>query len=66
MTRAPSEDSDQPGRLSSLSGLHCPSDEGLGSWLPKKRTAKTDQTGWMPRLISGRTGHFDFVVHRLI
>ena len=39
--------------------LRCPHEETLGRWLPTEHTAKTDQTGWMPRLIFPRcTGHF--------
>ena len=52
------------------SSLRCPHEEGLGPQLPIECTAKTDQTGRMPRLIwvfTGRTGHFvGFVVQRLI
>ena len=43
---APSEDLDQCDQ-----SLRSPHDESLGPWLPIKRTAKTDQTGRMPRLI---------------
>ena len=61
MTCAPSEDSDQPGH---------PHEESLGPDLHIERTAKTDQTGWMPRLIeffAGRTVYFvGFDVLRLI
>ena len=42
-------------------GLHCPHEESLGPHLPNERTAKTDHTGKMPRLIwvfAGRTCHF--------
>ena len=50
--------------------LHCPHEESLGPQLPIKCTAKTDQTGRMPRLIwvfAGRTCHFvGFVTMRLI
>ena len=42
MACAPSEDSDQPGH---------PHEESLGPQLPTERTAKTDHTGRMPRLI---------------
>ena len=63
MACAPSEDSDQPGYLISL---RCPHEETLGPELPIKGTGKTDQTGWMPRLIlvfAGNTCHFvGFVV----
>ena len=41
MTRAPSENSDQPGRPPSLSSLRCSPEEGLGPYLPIKRTEKT-------------------------
>ena len=46
-----SEDSDQPGHLPSLISLRCPHEETLSPQLPIERTAKTDQTGRMPRLI---------------
>ena len=61
MTCAPSEDSDQPGHLPSLTSLCCTHEETMGPWLALECTVKTDQTGWMPRLIrviAGRTGHF--------
>ena len=49
--------------------LRCPHEESLGPLLYFKRTAKTDQTGRMPRLIrvfAGRTCHFvGFVMRRL-
>ena len=48
---APSEDSDQPGHPTSLIRVHCPHEESLGSKLHTEHTEKTDQTGWMPRLI---------------
>ena len=53
MICVPSEDSDQPGHPSAQSdqSLHCPLEERLGPKLPIKHTAKTDQTGWMPRQI---------------
>ena len=51
MACAPSSDSDQPGHLPSLISLRCPHEESLGPKLPIEHTAKTDQTGWMPRLI---------------
>ena len=51
MTCAPSEDSDQLGHPPSLISLRCPLEETVGPYLPIKRTVKTDQTGWMPRLI---------------
>ena len=47
MTFAPSEDSDKPGHQS----LRCPHEEALGLLLPIERTAKTDQTVRMSRLI---------------
>ena len=66
MTFAPSEDSDQLGHPSSLISLCCPHEETLDPQLPIERTAKTDQTGGMPRLIgvlAGHTCHFvGFVV----
>ena len=50
--------------------LHCPLEESLGPWLPIKRTAKSDQTRRMPKLIwvfAWRTCHFiGFVTLRLI
>ena len=50
--------------------LRCPHEETMGTWLSLEHTAKTDQTGWMPRLIrvfAGHTGHFvGFVMRRLI
>ena len=44
----------------SLISLHCPHEESLVPKLPIECTAKTDQTGRMPRLIVfvGPTGHF--------
>ena len=60
MTCAPSEDSDQPGHPPNLIRVF-PHEENLGPWLPFERTANTDQTGQMSRLIwvlAGRTGHF--------
>ena len=66
---APSEDWDQPGHPPSLISLRCPHEEALGAWLAIERTAKTDQTGRMPRLIrvfAGRTYQFvGFVMRRL-
>ena len=48
----------------------CSLEETLGSQLPSEYTAKTDQTGWMPRLIcifAEPTVQFvGFVVLRLI
>ena len=41
MTRAPSEDSDQPGHPPSRISLRCPHEEALGPQLPKKCTATT-------------------------
>ena len=44
----------------SLTSLRCPHEETFGPQLPIERTAKTDQTGRMPRLIwvfAGRIGH---------
>ena len=38
--------------------LRCPHEEALGAWLYLEHTAKTDQTGQMPKLIgvfAGRT-----------
>ena len=51
MTCAPIEDTDQPEHLPSLISLCCLHEEELGPKLPVKFTVKTDQTGWMPRLI---------------
>ena len=51
ITCASSEDSDQPGHPPSLISLCCPHEEALGPMPPINRTAKTDQTGQMPRLI---------------
>ena len=66
MTCAPSEDSDQPGHPPSLVRVFAVRlKEGC-----IERTAKTDQTGRMRRLIgvfTGHTGHFvGFVMLRLI
>ena len=67
MACAPTEDSDHPGNPPNLitwastqsdQSLRCPREDGLGHWLPVERTAKTDQTWRMPRLIwffAGRT-----------
>ena len=44
MIYAPSEDSDQPGYLPSLTSLHCLPEENLGPWLPTKCQAETDKT----------------------
>ena len=49
MTCVPSEDLDQPSTQSDQSP-YCPHEESLGPYLPMRRTAKTDQTGWKPRL----------------
>ena len=66
MTFATSEDSDQPGRIN----LRFPHEETMSPQLHIERTAKTDQTGWMPRLIRVFAGHTDnfvgFVVRWLI
>ena len=51
MAGAPSKDSDQPGHPPSLISLRCPHEESLVPKLPIECTAKTDQTGRMPRLI---------------
>ena len=49
--------------------LRCLHEETLGPWLPIERTAKTDQTGQMPRLIwvfAGCTCYFVvFITRRL-
>ena len=67
MACAPSKDSDQPGHLPSLISLRCPHEERSSAthWVlsedsdrPGHRSAKTDQTGRMRRLIwvfAGRT-----------
>ena len=31
--------------------FRCPHEETSSTWLPTESTVKTDQTGWMPRLI---------------
>ena len=49
--------------------LHCLHEETLGPQLPIECTTKTDQTGWMPRLIwvfSGCTCHFVGFVTRCL
>ena len=51
MAIAPSEDTDQPVHPLSLISLRCPHEETLGPQLPTERTAKTDQTWQMSRLI---------------
>ena len=61
MACAPSEDSDQPGRLPSLISLHCRHEETLGPQLPIESTAKTDQTGRMSRLSESVLGALHFV-----
>ena len=70
MVFVPSEDSDQPGHPPSLISLRCLHEETLGSQLPIERTAKTDKTGQLPRLIwvfAGRKCHFvGFVTRGLI
>ena len=61
MACAPCENSDQPGHQPSLISLHCPDEESLDLKLPIERTANSDQTGRMPRLIwvfAGCTCHF--------
>ena len=67
---APSEDLDQAWHPSSLISLCCPHAERLGPYVHIKCTAKTDQTGRMPRLIwvfAGCTCHFvGFVMRWLI
>ena len=47
MVCAHSKDLDHPGHPASLISLRCPHEESLGPQLP---TAKSDQTGLMPRL----------------
>ena len=51
MTCAPSADSDQPGHLPSLINFHCLHVETLAPKQPTECTAKTDQTGWIAKLI---------------
>ena len=41
--------------------LRCPHEETLGPQLPIECTAKTDQTGWIPRLICPCWAHMPFV-----
>ena len=74
MTFTLSEYSDQPWHQPCLIRdfavrIGCP-EETLGPQLSIETTLKTDQTGWMPRLIcvfAGRTDHFvGFVMRRLI
>ena len=58
---APSEDSDQPGHSLSLISLRCALNGQLRTQAFFMWTAKTDQTGRMPRLIcvfAGCTCHF--------
>ena len=66
MACAPSKDRSACASAQSDQRLRCPHEEALGPWLSTERTAKTDQSGWMLRLIwafAGRTGHFvDFVM----
>ena len=52
---ARSEDSDQSSHPPNQISLRCPHEEALGPWLPFERTARTDQTRRMSRLIAGRT-----------
>ena len=59
ITCVPSEDSDQPEHPGSL---FCPHEEALGPWLPIKRISKTDQNGWMPKLIQVFAGCTDYFV----
>ena len=70
MTCAPSEDFNQPAHLPSPISLRCALHKQLRTHTLFRRTAKTDQTRQMPRLIgvfAGRKGHFvGFVVRRLI
>ena len=56
MTCAPSEDSDQPGHQS----LRCSHEETLDPQLHNQRTAKTNQTGRMSRLICLHRAHISF------
>ena len=67
MTYAPSEDSDQPGHSPSLIGVF--DKRSTGNQAPKVSSAKTDQTGQMPRLMwvfAGRTGQLvGFVILQL-
>ena len=65
MACAPSEDSDQPGRLPSLISLRCPHEETLGPQLPIEGTAKTDQTGRMPVLSESVLHFVGFIMLRL-
>ena len=69
MTCAPSKDSDQPGHSPSLISLRCALIGKPRTQCFFVRTAKTDQTGRMPRLIwvfSDRTGHFVGFVMRFL
>ena len=70
MACAPSEDSGQPGRPHSLIGLCCAFNGYQRTQAFFMRTAKTGQTGRIPRLIwvfGGRTCHFvGFIVRWLI
>ena len=59
---------DQPGHSPGLISLRCPHEETFGPQLPIGCTAKTDQTGWMPRLIwvfAGYTDHFVGFCHKV-
>ena len=62
MACAPSKDSDQP----SLISLCCPHEGSLGPKLSIKHTAKTNQTGQMPRLIWHICHFVGFVMRQLI
>ena len=70
MAFVPSEDSDQPGHPPSLIRVFAVPSMGMRAQCFFMRTAKTDQTGRMHRLIcvfTGRNGHFvDFVMWRLM
>ena len=67
---AHSENSDHPGHPPSLISLRCALNGKLGTHTFFMQTAKTDQTGQMPRLIlvfAGRICHFvGFVMRQLI
>ena len=49
-TYAPSEDSDQPAHIRSLTSLLCPSENAVDHWLPTLHLVRTDQTVWMHTL----------------
>ena len=51
MTKPVSGPSEDSASAQSDQSLRCLHEETLGPFLPIERTAKTDQTGWMPRLI---------------